>query len=239
MTPQVGGNTVFFTGPAAGTEILTGGFITIRDATGAAVTETFPPFTLNAQPTVSSLTANQWTAGKAGFNGTVTIFDGTAPFTVTSFQNLPTGLTPIISGTTLGFTGTPTVYRSFPNGSITVTDSGGATFTVSAGITINPGLVIATTSLPVVTDGVNYSTKIQSAGGTGADTFALTGGTLPAGLSINSNGKIAGTATGTGLFPINVTVTDAIGDHMSQNYTLAIGPASQRSAISSGKPSGP
>ncbi len=44
-------------------------------------------------------------------------------------------------------------------------------------------------------------------------------------MSINSNGKIAGTATGTGLFPINVTVTDAIGDHMSQNYTLAIGPA--------------
>ena len=194
FTPAIGGNSVFFVGPSADSRTLTNGFLTIRDATGATYTEDFAPFTINLQPTISNLTTNQWTVNKPGFNGTVTIFDGTAPFTITNAQNLPTGLTAVISGDTISFTGTPTVARSFGSGSLTIEDSGDASLSVSVNINIHPELTITTSSLPAVTDGAHYSTTLQPAGGVGPDTFAFAGGSLPAGITLSSNGTISGTS---------------------------------------------
>src|ERR1019366_5959835 len=124
-----------------------------------------------------------------------------------------------------GFTGIPMVAGGFGNGRMTIADSGGATFTVGASITINSALTISTTSLPAVTDGVHYRTTLKSAGGTGADTYILTGGSLPSGLILNSNGQIAGASNAIGSFPFTAAVTDAIGDHSSESFTIAIGPA--------------
>ena len=61
------------------------------------------------------------------------------------------------------------------------------------------------------TVGVAYSSSIGVSGGTAPYTFAVTSGTLPAGLSLHSStGLISGTPTTVGAYSFVVTVTDAV-----------------------------
>lgn len=63
---------------------------------------------------------------------------------------------------------------------------------------------VTTTSLPNGKAGVAYSFTLQSSGGTGAVTWALIAGTLPAGLSLAaSTGVISGTPSAG--VPVNAT----------------------------------
>lgn len=81
---------------------------------------------------------------------------------------------------------------------------------------------ITTTSLPNGTVGTAYS-KTLTASGTGSLTWAVTSGTLPAGLSLSSGGVISGTPTTVQAPTITVTVTDAATSlTASQTYTLTI-----------------
>jgi hypothetical protein len=57
-------------------------------------------------------------------------------------------------------------------------------------------LGVTTSSLPNATFGASYTTTLAATGGTGADTWSLTSGTLPAGLSLTGN-TISGTPTST------------------------------------------
>ena len=110
---------------------------------------------------------------------------------------LPAGLslnasTGLISGTpSTPVTATPLTFK--------VTDSGSPvqTATASLTLTIAPAtLTITTASLSTGVVNVSYSQTLAATGGTGAYTWQLTSGTLPAGLSLNaSTGLISGTPT--------------------------------------------
>jgi hypothetical protein len=68
-------------------------------------------------------------------------------------------------------------------------------------------LTITTTSLPVGTVQAPYSQTLAANGGTTPYTWAVTAGTLPAGLSLNtSTGVISGTPTTAGTQNFTVTV---------------------------------
>jgi hypothetical protein len=73
-------------------------------------------------------------------------------------------------------------------------------------------LGVTTSSLPNATFGATYPATLTATGGTGADTWTLTSGTLPAGLTLNTNGTFSGTPTSTtaesGLV---FTATDSLG----------------------------
>lgn len=57
-------------------------------------------------------------------------------------------------------------------------------------------LAVTTSSLPLAQVGVAYSTTLAASGGTAPITWTLSGGSLPAGLSLNaSTGVISGTPT--------------------------------------------
>jgi subtilisin family serine protease len=56
-----------------------------------------------------------------------------------------------------------------------------------------------------------FSEIFTSSGGLGTVTFSLGSGTLPAGLTLASNGTLSGTPTQVGSFPITVTATDGMG----------------------------
>ena len=57
-------------------------------------------------------------------------------------------------------------------------------------------LTVTTTSLPFPVEGVAYSETLTATGGSGGYTWALTAGSLPTGLSLNTaTGEISGTAT--------------------------------------------
>ena len=154
---------------------------------------------------------------------------GTAPYTYTlATGSLPPGLTLAGNGT---LSGTPTAAGSFTF-SVAATDSSTGTgpFSATSGaltlaiaaptITVNPS------TLTAATVGAASNQTITASGGTSAYTYAVTSGSLPAGLSLSSGGVLSGTPTAGGSFTFTVTATDssgAPGPYMgSRSYTLAV-----------------
>ena len=109
----------------------------------------------------------------------------------------------------------------------------------SESLTVNPALVITTSSLPNWTETMAYNQSIATTGGTAPLTFSLSAGTLPAGLSLNSStGVISGTPSvgSAGSYPFTVDVTDAVGAVVSQSYTVAISAVSLGALSFNGSP---
>ncbi len=77
--------------------------------------------------------------------------------------------------------------------------------------------------------GAVYAATLTGVGGTAPYTFAVTAGSLPAGLSLSTAGAFSGTPTAGGVFSFTVTVTDASaapGPYTgSKAYTLTVDPA--------------
>jgi len=80
--------------------------------------------------------------------------------------------------------------------------------------------------LPAATNNTLYTTTFNATGGTTPYTWAVTGGTLPAGLSAGSmnttTGVFSGTPTATGTYLFTVTVTDSLGGSNSRTFSLTV-----------------
>lgn len=72
-------------------------------------------------------------------------------------------------------------------------------------------LTVATGGLPVGARRKLYSTTLSAVGGTAPNTWRVSGGVLPAGLTMTAAGVIAGTPTLLGTTSFEVEVTDAVG----------------------------
>ena len=125
---------------------------------------------------------------------------------------LPAGLS--LNATTGLISGTPNTPVTATPLTFKVTDSGSPaqTATSSLTLTIAPAtLTITTVSLSTGVVNVSYSQTLAATGGTGAYTWQLTAGTLPAGLSLNaSTGLISGTpTTQVTATPLTFKVTDS------------------------------
>lgn len=75
------------------------------------------------------------------------------------------------------------------------------------------------------TAGTAYSSSISASGGTAPFSYAVTSGTLPAGLVLTSAGTLAGTPTLAGTSTFTVTASDAAACTGSQSYNLLINPS--------------
>ena len=148
----------------------------------------------------------------AAYSSAVAASGGTTPYTY-SAGSLPNGLT--ISSTTGMITGTPTQNSvGTASATIKVTDSSkpspqSATATLS--IKISPAsLAVTTSSLPGGTAGSPYpSTTLQASGGVPPYSWALSSGSMPAGLTLSPAGAIAGTPSSSGTYPLSFVVTDS------------------------------
>ena len=140
---------------------------------------------------------------------------GTAPyvFTVTAGA-LPGGLALSPAGA-LGGTPTATGASSFR---VTATDStpvasGGpltATQVYDMTVVTAPQLVMTPASVPGGTVNVSYASQTLSVtGGMAPYSFAVTGGSLPAGLTLDSAGSLSGVPTAAGQYPFVITATDS------------------------------
>jgi len=145
---------------------------------------------------------------------------GTATFSLAS-GTLPSGLTLASNGV---LSGTPTVTGSFPI-TVMVTDSQGCTGvgpTYPLTITC-PAITVTNPAVDTGVAGSAFSQTFTQSGGVGTTTFSLAGGTLPAGLTLASNGVLSGTPTQTGSFPITVKATDSNGcTGIGPTYNLTI-----------------
>lgn len=150
-------------------------------------------------------------AGQTGWPYSNQFFgqDGTGPYTFTLAEGiLPNGLTLDSDGTVHG---TPTVADDF-SFTVTVTDSTGVLCTVDCTMsTFSCTLGITNNILNAEQVDWPMSQTFVGSGGSGPYTFTLDSGSLPAGVTLHSNGLVDGTPTETGPFDFDVLVEDTAG----------------------------
>ena len=183
---------------------------------GSGVTITITPATL---PGGSVGTAYAQTLSASG---------GAAPYTwsVVSTATAATGLPPGlgINPTSGAIVGTPTTAGTY-SFTVQATDSNQATGQAALSITITAGapLSITTASFPNATVGTAYSQSLAATGGTAPYTWALSSGTLPAGLTLNaSTGAITGTPTAASTTSFTVQVTDSAKNTQTKNLGIVV-----------------
>lgn len=165
-------------------------------------------------PTIS-ITPTSLTRGSVGvaYSQTLAAAGGIAPYsawTITSGA-LPAGLT--LNASTGVISGTPTAAAS-PATSITVrvNDTNGCQGTQVVTLQVCPVITLAPTTPATGIVGTAYSQTITASGGAAPYTFAVTSGTLPAGLSLNaSTGVVSGTPTTQISSNVTLRATDANG----------------------------
>ncbi|MCF1432628.1 hemagglutinin [Agrobacterium vitis] len=165
----------------------------------------------NSQATVS-FTAPASDGGAAITSYTVTASPGGATATGSASPITVTGLT---NGTAYTFTVTAT--NSVGTGTASAATSA-VTPTVPT-FTFSP----ASGALTAATVGTAYSETVTASGGTSPYTYAVSSGTLPAGMSLNtSTGEISGTPTTAGSASFTISATDANSATSSASYSLAV-----------------
>lgn len=130
--------------------------------------------------------------------GTYTISEVLQPGWITTTQN----------PRTVTISGDSPVNLSFGNKLI---NCGSITFNPAAGL------------LPASVINTPYSQAFTATGGCASSfTYSVTGGTLPPGLTISTNGVLSGAATQAGDFSFSVKATDSCGCSRTQNYTMRV-----------------
>ena len=111
---------------------------------------------------------------------------------------------------------------SFAPGGSTGTDTTG-TPSVTISYTVVPALAVTTTSLPGGVAGTAYSQALAATGGLTPYTWSVSGGSLPAGLNLNSaTGEISGTPASAGASSFTIEVTDAESPAMTATQPLSL-----------------
>lgn len=84
-------------------------------------------------------------------------------------------------------------------------------------------VVITTEHLPDAQVGIAYSKQLHANGGVPPYTYTVVHGSLPAGLSINTQSRsIAGTPTEAGIFNILIQAVDSGSNIATKHYTLTV-----------------
>lgn len=141
-----------------------------------------------------------------------------------SGSSLPAGLSLSTAGV---ISGTPSGSPGTANFTVKVTDSASNTATAAFSITVEAGITITTsTSMPDGYPGDVYSTTTFAAtGGTGSyASWTVTGGALPAGITLASDGTLSGTPTTAGSYSFTVKVTDTAANTATATFSLTVEP---------------
>jgi hypothetical protein len=111
-------------------------------------------------------------------------------------------------------------------GAVTMAGSGGNTIGGCSAPPVCPLITIAPPTMPLGKVGVAYSRQLAASGGTGAYTFTVSSGTLPAGLTLTAGGLLSGTPTTAGSSTVTIRASDGNGCPGTITYTIVIaGPA--------------
>src|SRR5262245_43958819 len=84
-------------------------------------------------------------------------------------------------------------------------------------------LLVAGGALPGAEATLPYAATLSASGGSGAKSWSVTGGQLPQGLSLSSDGRLAGTPQAGGSYGFRATVTSG-SSSASADFTLSVVP---------------
>ena len=236
--PAAGTSLSWYANASGGVALATGntysptGLTTTTDyyvevARGGCVNTDRVKVTVTVNPAIvfASTTLNNATIASPYTKQLTAATGGTPAFTyaLATGSSLPAGLSlsaaGVISGTPSA--GTPNDYTF----SVIAKDSKGCIATANYTLKLTPALTLPTAVLPNGIVSVIYPNQPLpvAAGGTGPYTYAVTG--TPPGITFNGNNTtpgILGTPTLAGTYPVIVTVTDANGNSISQNYSIVV-----------------
>ena len=197
------------------------GIFVVTDATGLQSKTTLPLITYNQLDLTPATLPNGALAAPYSATVAATGAEGSVTFALTT-GTLPAGLT--LNAATGQITGAPTAAGS-STFTLTATDSVPRSASRTYTVTVSGAFAIPTTSLPNGTVASPYSASLATENGIAPVTFAVTTGTLPAGLTLNSStGLITGTPTASGAAAFTVTATDSASRTATRALTLTVLP---------------
>jgi len=196
----------------------------VTDNVGATATKALS-ITVTGGLTITTASLPADTVGVA-YNQTLAAAGGTTPYTWSLLTgSLPAGLS-LVAGTG-AITGTPTTAGT-SNFTAKVTDNVAATASKALSVAINAAVTITTASLPAGTINVAYNQTLTATGGTGAKTWSIQSGTLPAGLSLNAGtGAITGTPTASGTSSFTAKATDTVSASATKALSIVVTASSE------------
>lgn len=190
---------------AAGTATFTA---KVTDANGAFTSRVYTIQTY-ALPSITTLSLASAAVG-APYSQPISVTGGKTPIAWAQTGTLPAGITfDTAAGT---FSGTTNVAPgSFPGLTVTATDANGRQASRTYTLQVANVPSITTTAVNDAYATVPFTQTFTAAGGSGGGyTFAVTNGSLPAGLTLSSAGVLGGTPAGPpGISSFTVTVTDS------------------------------
>jgi hypothetical protein len=204
----------FSGGVLSGTPTQSGSFPISFTASNGVTPNATQSFTLTVDQ-VPAITSASSTTFVAGTLGTFTVTDTGFPTpTISETGTLPTGVS--FSGGVLS--GTPTQSGSFPI-SFTASNGVAPNATQSFTLTVNQAPAITSASSTTFVTGTSGTFTVTVTGNP-TPTISETG-TLPTGVTF-SGGKLSGTPTQSGSFPITFTATNGVTPNARQSFTLTV-----------------
>lgn len=175
-----------------------------------------------SSPVISGTVGNQAELTVAYSDSSLSASGGkpTLAWTI-SGGTLPPGMS--INGGTGSITGTPTTAGTY-NFTVRVTDALGRAYDSNQSIIVRQKVVISSGPSQYATRSVSYPAGSSSvANGWSAYTWAISAGSLPPGLALNSGtGSITGTPTTAGNYSFTIRVTDALGAQAFYTTTIYV-----------------
>ncbi len=180
----------------------------------------FVPFVITTDSLLPSGT------GGSPYSTTLQSSGGTAPITWSVVGgSLPAGF--LLDSTTGVIYGTPTAVGTF-GFTAQALDASGQTDSRTFTLVVLSPVSITTSFLPDATVGAGYLTTLtatSSASPSTPFTWAITAGSLPPGVSIDSSsGVISGTPTATSTSGFTIQVTDASGYTAAKDFSIVVNP---------------
>ncbi len=177
----------------------------------------------SSSPTVTTSSLPAATVG-ASYSATIAVSGGVPPYYImVTSGSLPPGISLSSTGALSGTPSSAGTYTFTVDAEDRQPISANKTLqlTVQSGSGASP-LSITTSSLNAATVGSAYSASLSASGGKTPYSWSLASGSLPSGITLNSNGTLSGTSSATGASSFTAKVTDAAGASATRALQLAV-----------------
>jgi hypothetical protein len=188
----------------------------VTDANGKSSQRDFTLRIFNGLTITTGTLADAYVGRSYSF--TFSAVAGTTPYGWTAVGPLPAGLTLSAAGV---LSGTPTAAGT-PSLTVQVKDAANTTVSRAFDLRVLTQPSVATAALPDAFQGVAYSATLGGAEGLAPYQWRLSAGSLPAGLTLSSEGILSGTPTATGTSSLTVELTDANGVKATRALSLSV-----------------
>ncbi|MFK0278489.1 putative Ig domain-containing protein [Ensifer sp. NPDC090286] len=212
-------------GALAGTPTEDGSFtftVAAQDAYGAVGTSGTYSLTVRIQAPIANATTATVAANSSANVISPNLTGGTAASV--AIVATPSHGAATVAGNTFSYT--PAAgFSGADSFTYTATNTTGTSAPATVTVTVSPptfAFTPAAGALAGATVADAYDLTITAANGTAPYTYAVTGGALPAGLTLAADGRLSGTPTADGPATFTVTATDANNATGTASYSLAV-----------------